>query len=132
MCFLGQWILESIIRCVFFLSLKMIINILNFTFFYISILLFGIISVSLFFSIWFFVIFSSIFSTSLTPSILLRASNVALHSGKMFMVIFSSFPEHYHPLFMAFFFSLYLWILPSFYFSCFFKIQSIFLFLSSL
>lgn len=104
MCFLGQWILESIIRCVFFLSLKMIINILNFTFFYISILLFGIISVSLFFSICFFVIFSSIFSTSLTPSILLRASNVALHSGKMFMVIFSSFPEHYHPLFMGFFF----------------------------
>lgn len=71
--------------------------------FYISIFVLGVIIISWFF-IWFYVIFLSIFSISLNPSTLLTmASNMPLHSGKIFMAIFSSFPELYHLLFMLFY-----------------------------
>ena len=76
---------------------------------------------------WFF---SSIFSIPQTPSILLTASNMALHSDKMLLVVFSSLPELYHPFFIFVFCH---WI-PTSFFSVVFPQNSeyYFYFLSSI
>lgn len=93
--------LNILLNLYFFLSLKRIITMLNSTLSHISVFLFGII-----FSFWFFICDLAKHILHIPDSILLQfllPAWMVLRSGKMLMVIFSSFPEFCHPLFFFYF-----------------------------